>query len=916
MLYGRDAERAVLLRLLGGAREGASGAIVVRGEPGVGKSALLADTLGATGELRVLRATGIQSESELAFAALHQLLRGELFRIDRIPGRQADALAGALGLAPTAAADRFLVSIAVLSVLADAAEEQPIVCVVDDAQWLDQASADALCFAARRLHAEPIAMLFAARDGDTRPFAAEGIDELHLQGLGPGPATELLAHRTGAPLPPDVADRLVSLTGGNPLALLELSAAIGGDRFHGDELIALPERVEREFTARARSLPDATQVLVLLAAADDGADPGVFAAASGVLRVDPLDLAPAELAGLVRVTASGIEFRHPLVRSAIYHSAPFSARQAVHRALAAAVGAEYPDRRAWHRATATLGHDETVATEMEATAARARQRGGHVAAAVALERAAALTPLADDRARRLAAAARAAWLGGQPQRSLVLAGLAEETGTLEVALRVDLAHLRGTIELRCGNAADALMQLSAAVAQASPLGPRAALMIMGESVEAAMCSYDDQWIIAAAERFAAMDGAEADPETGTLVEHLIGKAHMLAGRGAEGTRRLENVIAEAMAEQDPLRLLHIGAAAVDIGDDTGARLLYGHAAAQARDSGAVSMMPHVLGFLARVELIAGRLPTAMGHATEGLRLADETRQESTACLHRAVLAAIAAYQGRDEDCRREAQAAMQYAAPRALRMHTVTAVEALAMLALQRNRPAEALSLFTSLGDHSPGQSRSLKALLRLPDFVDAAVRAGARAMADDAVAALQSWAHFTTPHLLALLARCRGLVSDGHEAEHHFATAFDLHALTDRRFELARSHLLLGEAMRRNRRRTEARPHLRAALEVFEQVGATPWADRAAAELRATGETTRRRDVSTFDQLTPQERQIIAQVGEGETNKQIAAGMFLSPRTVDYHLRNVFSKLQITSRTELMRLHLAGDEPLTPANR
>lgn len=249
-------------------------------------------------------------------------------------------------------------------------------------------------------------------------------------------------------------------------------------------------------------------------------------------------------------------------------------------------------------------------------------------------------------------------------------------------------------------------------------------------------------------------------------------------------------------------------------------------------------------------------------------------------------------------------------------MHTLTAVEALAMLALERNRPAEALSLFASLGDRCPGRARSLKALLRLPDFVDAAVRGGARAAAEDAVAALPLWAHFDAPQLLALVARCRGLVADGPEAERHLAEAVELHALTDSRFELARSRLLLGEAMRRNRRRTQARPQLRAALEAFEHVGAAPWADRAAAELRATGETTRRRDVSTLDQLTPQELQISARVGEGETNKQIAAGLFLSPRTIDYHLRNVFSKLRITSRAELMRLQIAGDEALLPASR
>ena len=456
MLFGREAELAAVEGLIARAGSSRSGTLVVRGEPGVGKSALLGHAIGHATGMRVLRAGGIEAESELAFAGLHQLVHSVLDRVGRLAEPQAAALAAALGLSRASVEDRFLIGVAVLGLLAEAAEEMPLVCVVDDAQWLDRPSADALTFAARRLEAEGVVLLFAARDGEVRRFEAEGLAELGLKMLGTEAAGALLAHRVTSTLSPEVRDRLVESAGGNPLALIELSGLLSAEQLAGR--VALPDplpqstEIERVYLERARRLPAAAQRLLLLVAADDTGSLATVSRAATTLGIEPEALEAAEVAGLVRAIGGGVEFRHPLVRSTLYGDATFAQRQAVHRALAAMFDAEQDaDRRAWHRAAASLGEDEAVAGELEHAARRARRRSGFAAAGRALERAAELSSDAEARGRRLVAAAQDAWLAGRPEHALTLLDRAHRLVS-DLAVRAEDMHLRGTIELRCAGA--------------------------------------------------------------------------------------------------------------------------------------------------------------------------------------------------------------------------------------------------------------------------------------------------------------------------------------------------------------------------------------------------------------------------------------------------------------------------------
>ena len=604
-------------------------------------------------------------------AALHQLLRPVLGLTSRLPEPQAAALGGALGLAVPRAEDRFLVSVAVLSLLGEAAEERPVLCLVDEAQWLDRSSAEALAFVARRLEAEGVVCLFAARDGDPRDFAGAGLPELRLEGLDAEAAAALLAG-AGADLPAEVVGRLVERTGGNPLALLELPGSLAPDQLAGraplEDVLPLTTRLEQAFGERVRRLPGPARALLLVAAAESTGDPAVVLRAGARLGAGAGELAEAEAAGLVRTGDGRLAFRHPLVRTAAYQTGTLADRQAAHRALAEVLtGQDAADQRAWHLAAATVGPDEEAAAGLERSADRARRRGGHAAAAAALERAAGLTGDDHERGRRLAAAATAAWLAGQADRAAALLDRAEPLAS-DPRGQAAVAHLRGSIEASRGIALHA-----------------AAMLIAGSEL----------------------------------------------------------------------------AAAVD---------------------------------------------------------------------------------------------------------------------------PSQALQM-----------------------LVEAAVRSGQPEAAAAPLAAFGQFAAAAgTQEVLAQLARCRGLAGPDEEAADRFEEALALHDGQGRPFDLARTELAYGEALRRARRRGEARTHLRSALETFQRLGAAPWAERATAELRATGETARKRDPSTLSQLTPQELQIIRLVGEGGTNREIGAQLFLSRRTIDYHLRNVFVKLGVSSRAELIRLALA----------
>ncbi|MFB4280498.1 AAA family ATPase [Nonomuraea sp. MTCD27] len=921
MLHGRERECGILARLLDGARDRRSGVLVVRGEAGIGKSSLLGFAAERAAGLRVLRGGGVESESELPYAAAHQLLRPVADRLAAIPAGQAAALRGAFGLGEPVEGDRFLVSIAVLSLLSEVAEEGPLLCLVDDAQWLDGASAGALAFVARRLEAEGIVLLFAVRDEepgpphravrDEEPGASRhlaGLPELRLRGLEPEAARALLAERTAVALAPEVAGTLVASTAGNPLALLELPGSLSAEQLAG--LRPLPERlpvgevVEQVFLDRVRRLTAPAQTLLLVAAAEESGDVGLVLRAARTLEVPPEVLDEAETAGLVRVEGGVMSFRHPLVRSAVYRGATFLRRSAVERALAAALPDEDADRRAWHLAAAATAPDEAAAAELERSAERATRRGGHAAAASALHRAAALTPTAGSRARLLTLAAEAGWLAGQPDRARAVvdeaAGLAADP-----LLRARGEHVRGAIEGLCGRPDTAYAMLVAASEPVAALHPGQAARMLTEAGRLAWTVADLPKLAEADRRLASLPRGEGAVTDGTRL--VGGLAALLEGDAARANPSLREGSEPAQDQADPLSLGMAAAAAMFAGVDATALDLFTRAAVRARAAGAVSVLPLMLAPFAALQMWTGRFAAARATATEGLRLSLDTGQENTAAHHRAVLAWIAAAQGRAAECRTEAGAALAHAIGQRLGPPASIAAWALALLDLGEGRKAEAFDRLSAMADAGPGEGHPAVKIFAAADLVEAAVRTDRPDRAMAALDLLRGWAGPSrAPWAHALVARCRALVegADAPElAEARFTEALSLHATAGRPFDTARTALLFGEALRRRRRRAEARRHLRAAGETFQRLNAAPWAESARVELQATGETARKRDPSTIADLTPQELQIARLVAEGGTNREIAAHLFLSPRTVDYHLHKVFVKVGISSRAELVRL-------------
>jgi DNA-binding CsgD family transcriptional regulator len=911
MLFGRDSERAQIWALLEAARASKSGALVIRGEAGIGKSALLDDARERATDMHVLRAGGVESESELPFAGVHQLLRPALHLIDGLPGPQAAALNGALGLGVGGGEDRFLISVACLTLLSDLAERRPVLCLVDDVHWLDTPSADALLFVARRLGAEGIALLMAARDGDARNFDARDLPVLEIRGLDAEAAGAVVARAAGQTLASSVRDSLLETAGGNALALVELPAALTAGQLAGTE--ALPEAlpltrgVERLFLERVRLLPEPTQLLLLVVAADDSGLLTPVVRAAELLGVPAESLSAAETAGLVSARGVRLDVRHPLVRSAIYQAASSSERRAVHLALADAFSGELEsDRRAWHRAAAALGPDSDVAAELESASERARRRSGHAAAAAALERASDLSPDRASAARRLVAAADAAWQAGQPGPAWVLLDRADSEVS-EPMLRAQLDHLRGLIEFRRGSPAHAGAVLTAAAEAVVPHDPRKALEMLFDAANTGLDSGDYALVGQAGQRAAALRRG-GDEDLTFLADLLVGVGSLVEGRTTEHVPLVLEVVARADHFEEPRWLVWAAVGAGAVGDLPRGAALLKRAAAVARASGAVDALTQVLLAVAVEGIVAGRYEVA-AEAEEGLALAQDAGLENSASIYRAVLAWLAAVQGRDDDCSRLAIEAAEHARKTGLGLANSLAEWALALLDLGVGRADEAASRLGALAASPPGTSHPYIVLMSSPDLVEACVRIGRTYDAQAALAVIDGFAQPGAPTwALALAARCRALCTAGDGAINGFAEALTLHAGGRRRFDLARTELLFGEQLRRDRRRTEARDHLRAAMEAFGSLGAAPWAERARTELRATGEAARRRDPSTLDQLTSQELQVARFVSEGLTNKEVAAQLFLSPRTIDSHLRSVFSKLGVTSRTQLARLPLGGD--------
>ena len=909
-LYGRQAELERIGALLDAARASRSGVLVLRGEAGIGKSALLEQAGERAGAMRVLSCRGTESERRLPFAALHQLVRRILDHADAIPGVQASALRGALGFEPSARAGRFLVSLAVLSLLAEAAESAPLLCAVDDAHWLDDASASALLFAARRLGAERIAMLFAGREGEEARFDPVGLPELRLAGLDPDAARALLERCAAGRLARDVAERLVNATAGNPLALLELVAELTEAQRSGAEPIFGPlpvgAHVERSFLRRVRGLPRATQQLVLLAAADDSGDLTAVLDAAARLDIAAGALDEAERAGLIRVRGMRLEFRHPLVRSAVYHGAPLSQRLAAHRALAdVLVGAVTAERRSWHRAAASVEPDPAVVAELEQTARRAHERGAYGAASRGFERAAALSPDDAQRARLLTRAAENAWLPGEVARARTLLARARALAGEPIA-RADVARLAGLIELACGVPAEACRMLFRAGTAVAPVDAERALYLFSLAALGGAYARDREAIVAIADSAECLDvpGGAANR---FLLVRLAGLRAHFAGDFEAAAPKLKTTL-ETACEADvlnPEQLADRFALGGPVGwflcDDRAVLALHRAVAARAREHGAVMLLGQTLPWIALGDIWAGHWPSAAAQLSEGVELARAAGQHQIEAHMLAVQALLAALRGDEDECRALAAESLELALARRLVHVHCCATWALLVLELGLGRADAALA-------HAHALPRTAGVEWDALDRIEAAFRSGDRATARRWLDEFEPWANGSAaPWGTAVALHCRALLAEGDdEAARLFEDALALHERASRPFERARTELAFGELLRRARRRSDARVHLRAALQQFEMLGSALWAERARTELRASGETSRKRDPSTLDQLTAQELQIAQLVAQGRTNRDVAAQLFLSPRTIDFHLRNVFRKLGISSRIELVRGDLA----------
>ncbi|QHT55160.1 AAA family ATPase [Cellulomonas sp. H30R-01] len=900
MLVGRERERQVIRSLAAGARVGQGGTLVVVGEAGIGKSALLhdaADDAAAHG-MTTLRAQGVVGERDVPFGGLLQLLRPVLDHLDGLPAPQADALGAALALRPGSAGERFAVGAGVLGLLSRAAEDAPLALVVDDAHLLDPPTAHALTFAARRLTADPVVVLLAVRAGQPSTVVEAGLPTMTLTGL-PEDDADVLLRSAGRRLSAPDRSRLLAATGGNPLALLELPDDGTLGALPDGAPIPVPASLARAFAARADALSPAARTALLVASAAVG-DPAAAAAACTMLGADASDLDEAAAAGLVTVDAGRVAFRHDLVRSAVWTEATSAERRAVHRALAAVVPSGALDRRAWHLGEATTAPDEDVAATLDAAAAAARDRGAHAVAAAGFERAAALTPDPAVRARRRVTAAESAWRAGQPETALdLLAASSALPRTPDVALRA--AALEGAVTARTGSVERARDVLVAAGSSADD--PDTAVPLLAEGVLAAQYAGD---IATAADVGRRIEGLLPDLRTDRsrwLGSMAVGVADILTGTG--GPDRLHDATAHVADDpallEDPALAPWLVIGPLYLREAGTARAVIPTVVAHLRRRADLGALPMLLFYVARDQATTDRWNDAAATYTEGVGLAREAGQASDLAAGLAGLAWLEARQGAVDACRAHAAEALDLATSLHLGFFRAWAMAALGDLALGAGDAQEALdaylrlvALLVDLGfgdvDVSPAADM-VDALVRL-DRVDDALP-----LVDDLTRRAQEKGQ---PWSVARAARARGLVAADAEIDTWFGAALAANARTPDVFETARTRLAYGSRLRRARRRTEARTHLREALSTFDALGAAPWADQAVAELRATGATAHRRDVTGLDHLTPQELQVARTLAAGRTTREAAAALFLSPKTIEYHLRNVYTKLGVRTRADL----------------
>ena len=898
-LTGRVSERGVLDRFVAAVRAGEGRALVVRGEPGVGKTALLDYLAGRAAECRIARAVGVQSEMELAFAGLHRLCAPMLDHAQSLPVPQREALRTAFGLSAGPVPDRFLVGLAVLGLLSEAAGERPLICVLDDMQWLDHASAQALGFAARRLAADPVGLVFAARvPGED----LAGLPELAVAGLAERDARALLDSVLTGPLDARVRDRIIADTNGNPLALLELPRGLTPAQLAGgfglSSAVPLDGRIEESFRRQLEALPPQTRRLVQLAAADPSGDPVLVWRAAGRLAIGAGAAEPAVQAGLAEFGAR-VRFRHPLVRSAAYRSASVQTRQQLHGALAEVTDAAAdPDRRAWHRAQAAPGPDEEVAAELEQCAGRAQRRGGLAAAAAFLERSAGLTLDPARRAQRALAAAQAKLQAGALDAALFLLATAEAGSLDELAsARVDL--LRGQVAFASGLGSDA-----------PPLLLKAAKRLEPRDLDLARETYLSAWMAALfAGRFAgagdltevsrAARGLCAVPSPQPIALVLDALTLLVTdgpAAAAPALRQAARVFAsDTISAEEQIRWGWLAQGApTALWDEVGWRALLVRQVQLARDAGALDQLPVDLGAL-------GTNAAWRGDFAEAAALIAETDAVCAATGSRSAPFAamlLAALRGHEAEAGPLIEATIAEATAGGQGIAVTYAHWAAAVLANGLGRYADALAAAEQASQDSPALYMAMWAL---PELIEAAARTGNTGVAHDALARLAETTQAGgTDFGLGMEARSRALVSEGETAEGCYREAIDRLGRIQLRPELARAHLLYGEWLRGEDRRRDARAELRTAYDLFTAMGIEAFAERARRELLATGDTVRTRTVQTASELTAQEAHIARLAVDGRSNAEIGAQLYLSIRTVEWHLSRVYTKLGVGSRREL----------------
>jgi len=908
LLVGRVTERAALEQAITAARLGSSQVLVVSGEAGIGKTAMLryAAELATVDGMEVLSARGIESEAEVPFGGLLELLRPALDELSRIPAEQAEALRSALDLGPTLERDRFVIGAATLNLLSARSERAPLLVLVDDAHWLDDSSLTAILFAARRLLVDPVAVIFAARAGETRALEAARLPELALEGVDQEAAKEIVARHAAAPPAPGVMERVMNAAAGNPLALVELASTVV-DIEPGPIDSALGPRtsVETAYGQRIARLPAAQQVLALAAAEETGSMATIGAAAKE-LGVELSDLELAERESLLSIAYGALSWRHPLVRSAAYRAVSPDERRLIHAALARTLPEAEADRRAWHRAAAALGPDEEVAAALEEAGRRARARSAYAAAATATERAAQLTPLEGPRAARLYAAAENAWLGGHADRAL--STLVEALALApEPRLRAEIQHLRGQAIIRAGDVMAGHEVLVEAAASIEKIDPAAAVVMLAEATDACVYAGRPEAMQAPARRAYELLTDDSGERERFFANLALGTALVYSDQGEEGARNLREAVAilegsDALSG-DPrflsaaalaplwLRSAEVGASMVD------------RAIEAARSQGALGTLPFTIALAGREAATTDRWVLGRALLDEAIALARETDQAMPLSGALGWLASLQGRQGEIEAAEAGAQEALELSDRHGLGFFRTWALVSLAELDLGLGRLARAVERLADLQLTLDRLGLRDPDLSPVPELVETGVRGAEAGELEAPLAAYAAAAEAKgQPWSLARLERSRGLLADGDAFERHFEAAIGLHEATRDGFEQSRTRLCFGERLRRAGRRVRAREQLRAALEVFEELGAKPWAERARTELLATGEHARRRDPSTLDDLTPQELQIGMVLADGATTREAAAKLFLSPKTVEYHLRNVYRKLAIHSREELAR--------------